>query len=114
MGDRVRADVLGFPEVDRADVAEVGGKGANLGELSRLEGVRVPAGFCVSTGAFERSVGSSIGGSIDRLARLTVDDREAIRDVAAAIRGAIESVPIAGELDDAIARFLGKLGDREP
>ncbi|WP_246393712.1 PEP/pyruvate-binding domain-containing protein [Pseudonocardia pini] len=41
--------VVGLDEVDRTRVAEVGGKGANLGELSRLDGVRVPPGFCVAT-----------------------------------------------------------------
>ena len=50
----MRAYVLGFQEVDRTDIGVVGGKGANLGELSRLEGIRVPDGFCVSTEAFKR------------------------------------------------------------
>src|SRR5207302_76810 len=44
--------VLGFQEIDQTQVAVVGGKGANLGELSRIEGLRVPAGFCVTTDAF--------------------------------------------------------------
>ena len=43
--------VLGFQEIDHAQVAVVGGKGASLGELSRIEGIRVPAGFCVTTDA---------------------------------------------------------------
>jgi phosphoenolpyruvate synthase/pyruvate phosphate dikinase len=34
----------------------VGGKGANLGELSRIEGIRVPDGFCISTEAFKRII----------------------------------------------------------
>ena len=34
--------ILGFQEIDRTRVAVVGGKGANLGELSRIEGIRVP------------------------------------------------------------------------
>jgi len=46
--------VLGFDEIDKTQVALAGGKGANLGELSRIEGVRVPAGFCVTTDAFRR------------------------------------------------------------
>ena len=48
------ADVLGFQEIDRTQVAVVGGKGAHLGELSRIDGIRVPAGFCVTTDAFRR------------------------------------------------------------
>ena len=38
-------------EIDRTMLALVGGKGANLGELSRIEGIRVPEGFCVTTEA---------------------------------------------------------------
>ncbi|MGO8896535.1 MAG: PEP/pyruvate-binding domain-containing protein, partial [Streptosporangiaceae bacterium] len=44
--------VLGLEEIDKTQVALVGGKGAHLGELSRIEGIRVPAGFCVTTDAF--------------------------------------------------------------
>ena len=38
--------VLSLQEIDRTQLALVGGKGANLGELARIEGTRVPAGFC--------------------------------------------------------------------
>lgn len=44
--------VLGFPEIDKTKLAIVGGKGANLGELSRIEGIQVPEGFCVTTKAY--------------------------------------------------------------
>ena len=37
--------VLGFEEIDETQVALVGGKGANLGALSRIDGIRVPVGF---------------------------------------------------------------------
>ena len=46
--------VLDLQDVDQSQAALVGGKGANLGELSRIEGVRVPPGFCVTTDAFKR------------------------------------------------------------
>jgi pyruvate,water dikinase len=52
--ERIDRYVLGFHDVDQTQVALVGGKGAHLGELSRIEGVRVPDGFCVTTHAFER------------------------------------------------------------
>ena len=41
--------VLGFQEIDQTQVAVVGGKGANLGELSRIEGIRVPPGNLTPT-----------------------------------------------------------------
>ncbi len=46
--------VLDLQEVDETQVAVVGGKGAHLGGLSRIEGIRVPAGFCVTADAFRR------------------------------------------------------------
>lgn len=35
---------LGFQDIDKTKLLVVGGKGANLGELSRIEGIRVPEG----------------------------------------------------------------------
>jgi pyruvate,water dikinase len=51
---RGQAYVLDLQQLDETQVAVVGGKGAHLGELSRIEGIRVPAGFCVTTDAFRR------------------------------------------------------------
>ena len=45
--------VLGFQDIDKSKLSLVGGKGANLGELSRIEGITVPDGFCISTEAFK-------------------------------------------------------------
>jgi len=111
----MRAYVLGFQEVDRTDIGVVGGKGANLGELSRLEGIRVPDGFCVSTEAFKRVMGAApaIGDLLDRLALLKVEDREAIRELAAAIREVIAGCAIPEDVQEAIARFLARLGEQE-
>lgn len=44
-----------FGELSRADVAFAGGKGANLGELTRA-GLPVPSGFVVGAPAAERRV----------------------------------------------------------
>ena len=64
--------VLDFQEIDQTQVAIVGGKGAHLGELSRIEGIRVPPGFCVTTDAFRRIMAEapSIDERLDRLSRL--------------------------------------------
>ena len=53
-GERMGCYVLGFQEIDQTQVAVVGGKGAHLEELSRIEGLRVPEGLCVTTDAFQR------------------------------------------------------------
>ena len=41
----IEQSVMGLQEVDEMQVAVVGGKGAHLGGLSRIAGIRVPAGF---------------------------------------------------------------------
>ncbi len=43
---------LFFEEIDKKDLPLVGGKGANLGELTKA-GFPVPRGFCVTTGAYQ-------------------------------------------------------------
>jgi len=45
--------VICFQEIDRSKFMDVGGKGTNLGELSRIESVQVPEGFCVTTEAYK-------------------------------------------------------------
>ena len=106
--------VLGFQEIDQTQVAVVGGKGAQLGELSRREGIRVPAGFCVTTDAFRRIMAEapSIGDRLDRLSRLNPDDREAIRALSAEIRRTLERIAIPDDLAAAITRSLARLGER--
>jgi len=106
--------VLDFHDIGQTQVALAGGKGANLGELSRIDGIRVPPGFCVTTDAFQRilTVTPSIDDPLDKLARLEPDDREAIHVLSAEIRGTIEATAIPDDLTSAITRFLARLGVR--
>ncbi|WP_062213500.1 rifamycin-inactivating phosphotransferase [Streptomyces sp. NBRC 109706] len=100
-------------EVDESLVAVVGGKGAQLGALSRIEGVRVPAGFCVTTDAFRRIVAAapSFDDQLDRLARLDPDDREAIAALSARIRRTVEGVGVPDDVAAAITAASGRLGE---
>src|SRR5580658_2957464 len=106
--------VLGLQEIDLTQIAIVGGKGAQLGELSRIDGVRGPAGFCVTTNAFRRIMAEapSIDGRLARLSRLNSADREAIRTLSAEIRRTIEGIAIPGDLAAAITRALARLGEQ--
>ncbi len=105
--------VLGFQEIDQTQIAVVGGKGANLGELSRIDGIHVPAGFCVTTDAFRRILAGaqSIDEQLDRLSLLRTDDREAIRALSTDVRRAIEAIEIPDDLAAAITRALVQLGE---
>ncbi|UED87952.1 rifamycin-inactivating phosphotransferase [Streptomyces profundus] len=102
-------------EVDETRIALVGGKGAHLGGLSRIDGVRVPDGFCVTTDAFRRIVAQapSIDDPLDQLSRLDPDDREAVRELSARIRRSIEGTAVPGDLAAAITRALARFGERD-
>src|SRR5688500_298631 len=106
--------VLGFQEIDQTQVAIVGGKGAHLGELSRIEGLRVPAGFCVTTDAFQRIMAEtlSIDDPLDRLSRLKPDDREAIRALSAENRRTLAAIALSDGLVVASTRPLARLGEQ--
>jgi pyruvate,water dikinase len=108
--------VLDFQEIDRTHGAVVGGKGANLGELSRIEGIRVPPGFCVTTDAFRLVLARapSIDESLERLSRLKPDDHEAILASSAEIRATIESTAIPDDIANAITNALARLGEHAP
>jgi rifampicin phosphotransferase len=106
--------VLGFQEIDETQIAVVGGKGAHLGELSRIEGIRVPAGFCVTTDAFQRIMAEapSIDDRLDRLSCLNPDDRKAIRTLSAEIRRTLEGIAIPDDLAVAINSALARFGEQ--
>ncbi|MFJ7206557.1 rifamycin-inactivating phosphotransferase [Streptomyces sp. NPDC098789] len=106
--------VCGLREVDETQLAVVGGKGAHLGALARIEDVVVPDGFCVTTHAFQRVVASqpSVEEQLDRLTRLDPDDQEAARTLAARIRRTVEGTAVPADIAAAITRSLGQYGER--
>ncbi|TLP54488.1 rifamycin-inactivating phosphotransferase [Microbispora triticiradicis] len=107
--------VMGFEQIDSANVGDVGGKGVHLGELSRIDGVRVPDGFCVTTDAFQRVVAEvpSIDAQLDLLSRVQPDDRAAIRALSADVRRVVEDVAMPDDLVAAIGESLARLGEQD-
>ncbi|MGW5736737.1 MULTISPECIES: rifamycin-inactivating phosphotransferase [Streptomyces] len=101
-------------EADETQVAAVGGKGAHLGALSRIDGIGVPDGFCVTTDAFRRVMAEepSLGERLDRLARSGPDDREAIRALSAEIRTIIEDITVPDDIATAVTGALTRLGEQ--
>jgi rifampicin phosphotransferase len=111
----MNAIVLGFQDIDKAIGNKiVGGKGANLGELSRIKGIQVPLGFCISTEAFIRiiSESSSINELLDQLSLLKVEDRNKISEISAEIRRVIEGIAIPQDIAEEIFRFISCLGEK--
>ncbi|MFF8866163.1 rifamycin-inactivating phosphotransferase [Streptomyces sp. NPDC015139] len=105
--------VLDLQEADENQVSLVGGKGAHLGGLTRIEGIRVPDGFCVTTDAFRRIIAEapSIDDQLARLSRSNPDDRETIRTLSAEIRRTVEGIAVPDDLARAITQALARLGE---
>mgnify|MGYP000855213574 FL=1 len=106
--------ILAFQDIDRTKRMVVGGKGANLGELSRIEGIHVPDGFCISAEAFKRIIGetSLINELLDQLSLLKVEDRDKIGELSGEIRRVIEGMAIPEDIREEIARHLSRLGEK--
>jgi Phosphoenolpyruvate synthase/pyruvate phosphate dikinase len=105
--------VLGLQEMETLPLLLVGGKGLNLGELSRIQGIQVPEGFCVTTAAYQKAVGQneSVHALLDRLAALKVEDREQIGDISRRIRQTIIETEIPSDVMSAVADHLSRFGE---
>src|SRR6266581_813263 len=107
--------VLCFQEIDRTKFMVVGGKVANLGELSRIKGIRVPEGFCVTTEAYKKITENNqeLNSLLDELTRLKAEERENISEISAKIRMAIERIPISKDIAEEIAGYLTKFDEKD-
>jgi phosphoenolpyruvate synthase/pyruvate phosphate dikinase len=106
--------VIGFEEIDRLAILVVGGKGANLGELAKIDGVQVPGGFCVTTEAYKKITENNqeLNNLLDELAHLKVEDRSTIGIISSKIRMLIENTPFAKGIAEEIEVNLTKLGEQ--
>ena len=109
------AYILGFEEINASQVALVGGKGANLGMLSRMEGLCVPEGFCVTTAAYKAVIMDNRGleALLDRLTTLKAENRKDISAVCAGIRHLIENITMPDNITDEITAYLNRFGDKQ-
>ncbi|WP_303800563.1 phosphoenolpyruvate synthase [Alicyclobacillus macrosporangiidus] len=104
--------VLPFADIDAHHLPAVGGKGANLGVLTRAD-FPVPPGFCVTTAAYEAFLGQSeeMDAWFERLARLRPEDVEAIRAAAEGVRAHLLSLPVPSGVEEAITAAWTRLGE---
>lgn len=84
--------ILWFDEIGKDDISKVGGKGANLGEMTRA-GFPVPPGFCITTEAYREHIS---GLNLEQQAcRLVSADAHTVEETAEKICRMIEDKPIA-------------------
>jgi len=107
--------VFNFKEIDKKKIAEAGGKGANLGELCKIEGINVPDGFCISTDAFRKIIeqAPTINELLDHLQSLKAEDRDKVSKVSAEIRRAIEGINIPEDINEEISLYLLEFGEND-
>lgn len=110
-----RPFVYSLPDIDNTNAGLAGGKGANLGELTRIAGIRVPEGFCVTTEAYKKTTGNNpaLSPLLEELTQLKADERAGISALCAKIRMVIESSPIAADIATEITDYLHRFGEKE-
>lgn len=91
--------ILWFRDVDKDDISLVGGKGANLGELTKA-GLPVPPGFIVTAEAyFDFLEGADLDLKIGKLLKgLDVNDTKKLHATAVEIQQAIMSKPMPSKI----------------
>lgn len=100
-----------FRELGRNDVPGVGGKGANLGELTRA-GFPVPPGFVVSVDAYQRFRDESgISGALTKaLADVNIDDPTALQKLSQTLRDLVIGASVPPSIAEEIAAAYEQLG----
>lgn len=105
--------VLEFREIDKTQLLLAGGKGSNLGELSKIHGIQVPEGFCVTTEGYQKALeqNEAFYALVDQLSLLKVEDRDQIGEISRKIRQIIMEVEIPSDVVKAVAHYLSRFGD---
>ena len=105
--------VLSFQEIDRHKLMAVGGKGANLGELSRIEGIRVPEGFCITTEAYKKIINETpeLDSLLEQLSLLKAEVSQNISEISGMIRRVIEGIIISKDIEEEVLHYLARYGE---
>ena len=92
-----------FEEVGKNDIPLVGGKGANLGELTQM-GLDVPPGFCVTSSAYNYFVNYTNLNEIVKLLleRLDVDNSDSLTMVSEKLQAKLNESKIPEDLEKEI------------
>jgi pyruvate,water dikinase len=103
--------IVWFKDVDKEDVAIVGGKGANLGEMTR-SGFPVPPGFIVTVHAYTEFIDrSNLKEKISIiLSTVNVNNTKSLEEVAKKVQSLITHAPFPRDIALEIIHAYFKLG----
>ncbi|PEB80455.1 phosphoenolpyruvate synthase [Bacillus nitratireducens] len=105
--------VLDFQEIENAQLSLVGGKGLNLGELTNIQGIQVPEGFCVTTVGYEKAIeqNEELQTLLQQLTKLKMEERAQIGEMSKKIREVIMAVEIPSDVVEAVTHYLSRFGN---
>ncbi|HDR6312541.1 TPA: phosphoenolpyruvate synthase [Bacillus cereus] len=105
--------VLDFQEIGKTQLSLVGGKGLNLGELSSVQGIQVPEGFCVTTVGYEKAIekNEELYTLLQQLTKVEKEERAQIGEISKKIREVIMAVEIPSDVVEAITHYLSRFGN---
>lgn len=103
--------ILWFHEIDKDDVAKVGGKGANLGEMTQA-GFPVPGGFVVTSAAYKHMIEvNNLEDKIKAILKdLNVEDATALNRASHQVQQLIERSPFPKDIEKQVYEAYDKLG----
>ncbi len=103
--------VVWFKEVDKQDIKIVGGKGANLGEMTKI-GIPVPSGFIITAQAYYKFIkDNDLEKKIFQfLEKLDVSNNKQLDEISQKIRHLIITSPIPKEISDLIIKNYLSMG----
>jgi len=101
--------IFWFHEVGAGDIERVGGKGANLGEMTRA-GFPVPRGFCINADTYRRVIDEAgLWPAIQRRLGAASNNQASIEEAAAEIRALIEAAPVPPDVVERVRRAYAEL-----
>ncbi|EIT86708.1 phosphoenolpyruvate synthase [Fictibacillus macauensis ZFHKF-1] len=109
----MNAYVVDVKEVEVTHLMQVGGKALRVGELSKMQEIQVPEGFCVTTLAYQKVIeqNEAISSLVHKLMDLTLENQHSIRELSREIRQKIMKTTIPSHLVHEVTTYLSKLGE---
>ncbi|MCI1773064.1 MAG: phosphoenolpyruvate synthase [Paenibacillus lautus] len=109
----MRSLVLDFQDMEQNQLLLVGGKGLNLGELAKIEGIHVPEGFCITTVGYQKAIeqNETYHDLLGQLSMLQAEDRNRIGEVSRRIRQIIMDAEIPSDVVKAVTHYLSRYGE---
>ena len=113
--DKSKRLVLWFEELRKEDIPLVGGKNANLGEMTQA-GIPVPPGFAITAYAYSKYLRETgIAEKIYETIRETVtdiNDPKQYEEASRKVRKLIESTPMPRDIEEEIRKAYEKLSEK--